>query len=63
MDTCDVVLGRVVEIVRPHRADGHGEAWAMLVARRPPKTVGEIVNRLEPSLPTFVAFLRGMPRI
>ena len=30
----DVVLGRVVEIVRPHRADGHGEAWATLVARR-----------------------------
>ena len=29
--------------------------------RRPPKTVGEIVDRLEPSLPTFVAFLRGMP--
>ena len=31
----DEVLGRVVEIVRPHRADGHhGEAWAALVARR-----------------------------
>ena len=31
----DEVLGRVVEIVRPHRMDGHGEAWATLVARRP----------------------------
>ena len=31
----DEVLGAVVEIVRPHRADGHhGEAWAALVARR-----------------------------
>ena len=30
----DEVLGRVVEIVRPHRTDGHGEAWATLVARR-----------------------------
>ena len=30
----DVVLGRVVEIVRPHRTDGHGEAWATLAARR-----------------------------
>ena len=30
----DEVLGRVVEIVRPHRTDGHGEAWVMLVARR-----------------------------
>ena len=31
--------------------------------RRPPKTVGEIVDRLEPSLPTFTSFLRGMPRM
>ena len=30
----DVVLGRVVEIVRPHRTDGHGEAWATLTAKR-----------------------------
>ena len=30
----DVTLGRVVEIVRPHRSDGHGEAWALLAARR-----------------------------
>jgi len=30
----DLTLGRVVEIVRPHRTDGHGEAWATLVARR-----------------------------
>ena len=30
----DEVLGRVVEIVRPHRTDGHGHAWAALVARR-----------------------------
>src|SRR3954454_150874 len=30
----DEVLGRVVEIVRPHRTDGHGEAWATLVAHR-----------------------------
>jgi len=30
----DLTLGRVVEIVRPHRVDGHGDAWAMLVARR-----------------------------
>lgn len=41
--------------------DGIGEMARR--RRRPPKTVGEIVNRLEPSLPTFVAFLRGMPRI
>ena len=26
----DEVLGRVVEIVRPHRVDGHGAGWAML---------------------------------
>lgn len=30
----DEVLGRVVEIVRPHRTDGHGQAWATLAARR-----------------------------
>ena len=30
----DLALGRVVEVVRPHRSDGHGEAWATLVARR-----------------------------
>lgn len=30
----DLTLGRVVEIVRPHRSDGHGHAWAALVATR-----------------------------
>jgi hypothetical protein len=30
----DQVLGVVVEIVRPHRADGHGTGWAALAARR-----------------------------
>ena len=30
----DDVLGRVVEIFRPHRADGHGEAWAIITAHR-----------------------------
>src|SRR3954465_10203724 len=31
----DLTLGQVVEIVRPHRADGHhGEAWVALVVRR-----------------------------
>jgi transposase len=30
----DEVLGRIVGIVRPHRSDGHGHAWAALVARR-----------------------------
>ena len=30
----DEVLGRVVEIVRPHRVDGHGVPWAALDARR-----------------------------
>src|SRR3954452_768934 len=31
----DEVLGAVVELVRPHRTDGHhGEAWVALVARR-----------------------------
>jgi len=30
----DLTLGSVVEIVRPHRSDGHGHAWATLVARR-----------------------------
>lgn len=29
----DVFIGSVVEAVRPHRSDGHGEAWRMLVAR------------------------------
>jgi transposase len=28
----DVFIGSVVEAVRPHRADGHGEAWRLLVA-------------------------------
>lgn len=30
----DEVLGGVVEIVRPHRTDGHGAAWAALAAKR-----------------------------
>jgi len=29
----DEFLGSVVEAVRPHRSDGHGEAWRLLVAR------------------------------
>ena len=28
----DEFIGSVVEAVRPHRADGHGEAWLLLVA-------------------------------
>jgi len=28
----DVFIGQVVEVVRPHRSDGHGEAWRRLVA-------------------------------
>jgi len=30
---CDEFIGSVVEAVRPHRSDGHGEAWRLLVAR------------------------------
>jgi transposase len=30
----DEVLGRVVELVRPHRIDGHGHSWAALDAKR-----------------------------
>jgi transposase len=26
----DEVIGQVVEVVRPHRSDGHGEAWRLL---------------------------------
>lgn len=29
----DEFVGSVVEAVRPHRRDGHGEAWWLLVAR------------------------------
>jgi transposase len=29
----DVFVGMVVEAVRPHRVDGHGEGWQLLVAR------------------------------
>src|SRR5919199_2703054 len=29
----DELIGQVCERVRPHRADGHGEAWATLEAR------------------------------
>ena len=28
----DELVGAVVEAVRPHRSDGHGEAWQLLVA-------------------------------
>lgn len=28
----DVLIGQVVETVRPHRSDGHGEAWRTLIA-------------------------------
>jgi hypothetical protein len=28
----DAFIGLVVEAVRPHRSDGHGEAWRLLVA-------------------------------
>ena len=27
----DELIGRVVERVRPHRSDGHGEAWRVLL--------------------------------
>ena len=30
---CDEFMGSVVEAVRPHRRDGHGVAWRLLVAR------------------------------
>lgn len=30
----DVFIGRVVEMVRPHRTDGHGEAWRLLDVHR-----------------------------
>src|SRR5688572_13988785 len=29
----DILVGLVVEAVRPHRSDGHGEAWRLLAAR------------------------------
>ncbi len=29
----DELMGSVVEAVRPHRSDGHGEAWRLLVAQ------------------------------
>jgi transposase len=28
----DMCIGQVVETVRPHRSDGHGEAWRLLIA-------------------------------
>ncbi len=28
----DELIGSVVEAVRPHRSDGHGQAWRLLVA-------------------------------
>ncbi len=28
----DEFIGSVVEVVRPHRSDGHGEGWRLLVA-------------------------------
>jgi hypothetical protein len=30
----DLLLGSVVEVVRPHRGDGHGESWRLPRARR-----------------------------
>jgi hypothetical protein len=27
-------IGQIVERVRPHRRDGHGEAWRVLLAQR-----------------------------
>ena len=30
----DGFIGSVVEAVRPHRADGHGEPWRLLAANR-----------------------------
>ena len=30
---CDGFMGSVVEAVRPHRVDGHGEAWRLLAER------------------------------
>jgi transposase len=38
----DVFVGAVVEAVRPHRSDGHGEAWRLLVANH-----DEIERRLK----------------
>jgi hypothetical protein len=29
-----LTLGRIVEIVQPHRSDGHGHAWVSLNAKR-----------------------------
>ncbi len=29
----DVFIGMVVEAVRPHRSDGHGEGWRLLAVR------------------------------
>jgi hypothetical protein len=30
----DLLLSRIAEAVRPHRADGHGQSWALLDAHR-----------------------------
>ena len=30
----DVFVAAVVEVVRPHRSDGHGEAWRLLGEKR-----------------------------
>ena len=46
----DVVLGRVVEIVRPHRTDGHGEGWATLAARRDRVTIAIVSVRASSTL-------------
>jgi len=35
----DVFIGQVVEAVRPHRCDGHGEAWRLLGAHHDQITV------------------------
>ena len=41
----DVFIGMVVEAVRPHRSDGHGEAWRLLVAHH-----DEIAGWVKPTI-------------
>ena len=36
---CDVFVGMVVEAVRPHRSDGHGEGWRLLAVHHDQITV------------------------
>ena len=37
----DVFVGMVVEAVRPHRHDGHGEAWQLLSAEHEDRRLGQ----------------------